>query len=101
MPSRRISIPGLGDQDLLGAGATVGADQGFPHLALEIAQVGEVDQLVHQRKAPGDGLVDLGGRLTADGLMPWQSVSGPPVWQGPCAGWLLLVRKRTVAEAAR
>jgi hypothetical protein len=24
-----------------------------------------VDQLVHQRKAPGGGLVDLGGRLTA------------------------------------
>lgn len=55
----------LGNQALLGAGATVGADRGFPHLAVDVAQVGEVDQLVHQRKAPGGGLVDLGGRLTA------------------------------------
>jgi len=30
-----------------------------------VAQVGEVDQLVHQLKAPGDGLVDLGRRPDA------------------------------------
>jgi len=38
--------------------------------------------------------------ISAGGLMPWQSVSGSPVWQGPCAGWRLLVRKGTEAEAA-
>jgi hypothetical protein len=53
----------FGDQALLGTGAAVGGDQGFPHVAVEVAQIGEVNQLVHQRKAPGSGLVDLGGRL--------------------------------------
>jgi hypothetical protein len=53
----------FGDQALLGTGAAVGGDQGFPHVAVEVAQIGEVDQLVHQRKAPGSGHVDLGGRL--------------------------------------
>ena len=40
----------FGYQALLGTGAAVGGDQGIAHIPVEIAQIREVNQLVHQRK---------------------------------------------------